>query len=71
MNHFAPFQDVPSPCIQVCALDGKGVCTGCFRTMAEITEWPTATRARKIEIRRAAELRGRVAAYHRRSPKAP
>jgi uncharacterized protein len=68
VNDFAPVPpDVPSPCIQVCALDRKGVCTGCFRTMAEITEWPTATRARKIEIRRVAELRGRVAPCHRRS----
>jgi len=31
---------VPSPCISVCAMDaGSGLCTGCFRTLAEIAEW--------------------------------
>ncbi|HEY2682153.1 MAG TPA: DUF1289 domain-containing protein [Steroidobacteraceae bacterium] len=28
-----------SPCIQVCVLDSEGYCTGCYRTMAEISGW--------------------------------
>ncbi|WP_234981489.1 DUF1289 domain-containing protein [Fontimonas thermophila] len=60
-----PSGDIPSPCIQVCTLDAKGVCTGCYRTLREIAEWPTADRLRKIEIRRLAELR-RSVAMHRR-----
>jgi uncharacterized protein len=29
----------PSPCINVCALDSQGYCSGCLRTGAEIGEW--------------------------------
>ncbi len=28
-----------SPCINICSLDGGGVCRGCFRTLAEIADW--------------------------------
>ncbi|WP_434608863.1 DUF1289 domain-containing protein [Pseudomonas sp. R1-7] len=30
---------VPSPCVNICALDDDDVCTGCQRTVAEITRW--------------------------------
>lgn len=30
---------VRSPCVNVCALDDNDVCTGCQRTVAEITRW--------------------------------
>ncbi|WP_043650208.1 DUF1289 domain-containing protein [Chitinilyticum litopenaei] len=30
---------VPSPCIKRCALDADGVCSGCRRTIAEISQW--------------------------------
>ncbi len=30
---------VPSPCIQVCRLDAREVCTGCGRTLDEIAGW--------------------------------
>ncbi|MGQ0833570.1 MAG: DUF1289 domain-containing protein [Gammaproteobacteria bacterium] len=30
-----------SPCINVCALDAKGVCSGCLRTVDEIARWTT------------------------------
>lgn len=30
---------VQSPCINVCELDGAGMCIGCFRTAAEIAAW--------------------------------
>jgi uncharacterized protein len=29
----------PSPCINVCALDAAGFCTGCLRSAAEIGRW--------------------------------
>ena len=30
---------VESPCIQVCTLDGNGICLGCYRTADEIRDW--------------------------------
>ena len=29
----------PSPCVNICALDDDDICTGCQRTVAEITRW--------------------------------
>jgi len=29
----------PSPCINVCSLDARGLCTGCLRTGDEIARW--------------------------------
>jgi len=48
---------VPSPCIGVCQLDARQLCSGCRRHIDEIAEWPRANSARRIEIRRAAALR--------------
>jgi uncharacterized protein len=52
-----PQQEVPSPCVGVCALDGSGVCTGCGRTIGEISEWPGAPARRRIDIRALAAAR--------------
>jgi predicted Fe-S protein YdhL (DUF1289 family) len=30
---------VRSPCVSICSLDDADVCTGCQRTVAEITGW--------------------------------
>ena len=30
---------VASPCVNVCALDEQDICTGCQRTVSEITRW--------------------------------
>lgn len=31
---------VPSPCVSICRMGPEnGVCDGCFRTLAEITQW--------------------------------
>ncbi|MET3454587.1 DUF1289 domain-containing protein [Pseudomonas kilonensis] len=35
----APERPVPSPCVNICALDDDDICTGCQRTVAEITWW--------------------------------
>jgi uncharacterized protein len=48
---------VPSPCINICRLDGQGLCVGCRRTIDEIAEWSLASEARRREILRAVELR--------------
>ncbi|WLH45187.1 DUF1289 domain-containing protein [Pseudomonas beijingensis] len=34
-----PERPVPSPCVNICALDDDDICTGCQRTVAEITRW--------------------------------
>ena len=49
--------EVPSPCIDICRLDGRGLCIGCRRTIEEIMEWPRAAAARKREILHALDLR--------------
>jgi len=30
---------VESPCIRICCLDDNDICLGCFRSLAEITQW--------------------------------
>ncbi|WP_028623888.1 DUF1289 domain-containing protein [Pseudomonas sp. Ant30-3] len=30
---------VRSPCVNICALDEADICTGCQRTVEEITRW--------------------------------
>ncbi len=30
---------VESPCVSVCTLDVDDICTGCFRTRREISQW--------------------------------
>ena len=33
-------QDVESPCVRDCRVDqGHGYCTGCWRTLREISDW--------------------------------
>ena len=41
---------VPSPCINICRLDARGLCVGCRRSMNEIAEWPDASEVRRREI---------------------
>ena len=49
---------VPSPCVDICRLDAKGLCVGCYRTIDEIIEWPRASEARRREILH--ELKARI-----------
>lgn len=46
-----------SPCISVCVLDDADVCTGCFRTLDEIVDWPAMRAADKRAV--LASLAGR------------
>ena len=39
-----------SPCISVCVLDDEDICTGCYRSAEEITDWFMSTPEQKREI---------------------
>jgi predicted Fe-S protein YdhL (DUF1289 family) len=40
----APVAAVPSPCIDICKIDGEsGLCNGCLRTRDEIRGWKNMT----------------------------
>lgn len=34
-----PEKPVRSPCVSICALDDDDICTGCQRSVSEITGW--------------------------------
>jgi len=43
--------EVDSPCNNVCVIHpGEGLCTGCFRTIDEITRWSKMTARERAEI---------------------
>lgn len=48
---------VASPCINVCKMDDGGLCTGCFRTLAEIAAWSRASEDQRLNILAAVERR--------------
>jgi len=46
-----PHASVPSPCVGVCRMDtASGLCTGCFRTLDEITAWSRASDDTKLAV---------------------
>ena len=68
--------EVQSPCIQLCVVHpAERICTGCFRTIDEITRWSKMTPAERSEIMdelpsrapRLAKRRGGRAARNNRS----
>lgn len=51
-------QAVPSPCMSICQMDQRQqYCTGCWRSIDEITRWANASDADKREIWRQIKLR--------------
>ncbi|HZX25129.1 MAG TPA: DUF1289 domain-containing protein [Woeseiaceae bacterium] len=36
-----PLRRPASPCVNICTLDERDVCTGCLRTLDEIGAWST------------------------------
>jgi len=55
-------EEVESPCVRECAIDAvSGYCSGCFRTLREISYWSTYTHAQQrallaeLEQRRVAQ----------------
>lgn len=50
---------IETPCVNICKLDGRGICTGCLRSVQEIAAW-----SRMSEVERSlimADLSGRDA----------
>lgn len=45
-----PQRPVASLCVNICALDDDDVCTGCQRTVAEITRWSRMTNAERRDV---------------------
>ena len=41
---------VASPCVNICALDDDDVCTGCQRTVAEITRWSRMSNVERRQV---------------------
>ena len=41
---------VKSPCISVCVLDEDDICSGCYRSALEITDWMMMSDERKREV---------------------
>ena len=62
MNDNPPHEtdDVPSPCIRKCCLDGNDRCVGCYRTLDEIVGWRDKTTVQKKAIIARASQRGRA-----------
>jgi predicted Fe-S protein YdhL (DUF1289 family) len=49
---------VDSPCVQVCQVSrDNAVCTGCYRSLAEIAKWSGLSDAEKMQIIAAAAQR--------------
>jgi uncharacterized protein len=42
--------NITSPCINVCKLDSRDICTGCYRTRDEIARWTQMTEAERWQI---------------------
>ncbi|AZD06532.1 hypothetical protein C4K26_1110 [Pseudomonas chlororaphis] len=45
-----PEKPVRSPCVSICALDDDDICTGCQRTVSEITRWSRMDNAERREV---------------------
>ena len=43
-------EDIESPCVRHCCLDGNDICLGCFRQLHEITGWYEADRSLRLKI---------------------
>ena len=43
-------EQVASPCVSICALDGDDVCIGCFRSGQEISHWGRLSADQQLEV---------------------
>jgi len=48
---------VPSPCVDICALDEKDICIGCGRSADEILDWGIMTNDKKRQVLKNISLR--------------
>jgi predicted Fe-S protein YdhL (DUF1289 family) len=54
---------IDSPCNKICVVDSeRGLCRGCYRTLAEISRWVNYSRAEKITVLREVAQRKAAAA---------
>lgn len=51
---------VPSPCVSICALDEDDICTGCQRSVAEITRWGRMDNQERREVLRRCHERAKA-----------
>ena len=56
-----------SPCISVCVLDENNICSGCYRSADEITDWSMASDEQKREVLRRARERMQASSSFRLS----
>lgn len=66
MGSGMPGTNIPSPCVDVCKME-DGLCTGCQRTVEEITEWGRATEERRLAIWEQVIKRRKAASGERKS----
>lgn len=57
MSEPKPEVEPKSPCISVCVLDDDDICTGCYRSADEITDWFMASDEQKREVLRKVRAR--------------
>lgn len=43
-------QPVPSPCVNICALDEHNICIGCLRSGEEIMRWGKMTNTERRQV---------------------
>lgn len=53
------FFAIPSPCVGLCRINGKGYCLGCFRSREERLYWLKMTDGQKHQVMRLIALRRR------------
>ncbi|MFJ4141540.1 DUF1289 domain-containing protein [Pseudomonas sp. NPDC089734] len=51
---------VRSPCVSICALDEDDICTGCQRTVSEITGWSRMSNDERRAVLRLCDERARA-----------
>jgi predicted Fe-S protein YdhL (DUF1289 family) len=56
-------KEVKSPCRNICTLDEKGKCIGCFRKLDEIANWSVYTDDEKRQVLKLVELRMQLPEY--------
>ena len=57
MSQLPTEKAVASPCVSVCALDEKDICTGCFRDLSEIAQWSSMNNDQKRQVLRQCQIR--------------
>ena len=50
---------VASPCVSICVLDEDDICTGCYRSAEEISQWVLLDNEQRIEVLHLAQARRR------------